>query len=142
MEASKRRSLLRSNRKSQRAQEMAEDCRGCRGGGGGDGDIAEEEYDVEAWDTLSSGFKRAQVVLDQNRDLIQRVNDNHRSRIADNLASNVGLINEINGNISKVLEIYSDLSVNFTNIVHERRRTAKNGDTTTSTTGGQSSSGS
>ncbi|KFK24385.1 hypothetical protein AALP_AAs72209U000200 [Arabis alpina] len=60
--------------------------------------------DVEVWDKLSNGIKRAQVVLDQNRDLIQRVNDNHRSRIPDNIARNVGLIN---GNISRVIEIYS-----------------------------------
>lgn len=69
---------------------------------------------------LSNGFKRAQLVLDQNRDLIQRVNDNLRSRIPDNVASNVSLINEINVNISIVMEIYSDLSVDFTKKFHER----------------------
>jgi hypothetical protein len=67
-----------------------------------------------------------QSVLDHNRDLIQQVNANHQSKIPDNLVKNVSLIREINGNISKVMSIYSDLSVNFSNIVQERRR-VKNG---------------
>lgn len=120
MEASRNRSLVQ-------ALEMNED----------DGDdVAAAEEDVEVWDTLSNGFKRAQVVLDKNRDLIQRVNENHMSRIPDNVARNVGLINEINGNIFRVMQIYSDLSVNFAKKFNQRRRTlAKNGDTTTTTTG-------
>ncbi|XP_010414330.1 PREDICTED: protein ELF4-LIKE 1-like [Camelina sativa] len=97
-----------------------------------DGD---EEEDMEVWDTLSNGFKRAQAVLDQNRELIQRVNENHMSRIPDNVARNVALINEINGNIFRVMEIYSVLSVDFANkFDQQRRRTAKNVDTTTTTT--------
>ncbi|GKU93364.1 hypothetical protein SLEP1_g6962 [Rubroshorea leprosula] len=63
------------------------------GDGGGDG---------EAWSTLSKAFKQVQAVLDQNWDLIQKVNENHRSKIPDNLVKNVALIGEINGNISKV----------------------------------------
>lgn len=120
MEASRNRSLVQ-------ALEMNED----------DGDdVAAAAEDVEVWDTLSNGFKRAQVVLDKNRDLIQRVNENHMSRIPDNVARNVGLINEINGNIFRVMEIYSDLSVNFAKKIDQRQRTlAKNGDTTTTTTG-------
>lgn len=118
MEASRNRSLVQ-------ALEMNED----------DGDdVAAAAEDVEVWDTLSNGFKRAQVVLDKNRDLIQRVNENHMSRIPDNVARNVGLINEINGNIFRVMQIYSDLSVNFAKKFDQRRRT-KNGDTTTTTTG-------
>ncbi|KAB5551917.1 hypothetical protein DKX38_009228 [Salix brachista] len=99
------------------------------GGGGAKNGEEEEECDVEAWDTLSKSFKQVQSVLDdldRNRDLIQQVNSNHRSKIPDNLVKNVPLIREINGNISKVISIYSDLSVNFSNIVQERRR-VKNG---------------
>ncbi|CAA7038035.1 unnamed protein product [Microthlaspi erraticum] len=131
MEASRRRSLVGINRKSKRALDMNEH--------EDDDDVAaadEESDDVKVWDTLSNGFKRAQLLLDRNRDLIQRVNDNHRSRIPDNVARNVSLINEINGNISRVMEIYSDLSLNFTKSFNERPSTAKNGDTTTTTTTG------
>ncbi|KAJ4834697.1 hypothetical protein Tsubulata_003602 [Turnera subulata] len=102
-----------------------------RGGGavGCDDDegMEEEECDVEAWDTLSKSFRQVQNVLDHNRDLIQQVNANHQSKIPDNLVRNVSLINEINGNISKVMNIYSDLSVNFSNVVHERRRSDRGG---------------
>ena len=82
---------------------------------------AKEKCDDEVWETLSRGFRQAQSVLDQNRALIQQVNDNHRSKVHDNLAENVSLIHQINGNISKVLSIYSDLSVNFSTVVHQRR---------------------
>uniref|UniRef100_A0A7C8ZTK0 Protein EARLY FLOWERING 4 domain-containing protein n=1 Tax=Opuntia streptacantha TaxID=393608 RepID=A0A7C8ZTK0_OPUST len=76
--------------------------------------------------TLSSGIERVQSVLDQNRALIQQVNDNHQSKIPDNLVKNVALIREINGNINKVLSIYSDLSVNFTDLVRQRKAVSKN----------------
>ncbi|CAL1402302.1 unnamed protein product [Linum trigynum] len=79
-------------------------------GGGSEG----EEYDKEAWDALSKSFRQAQCVLDQNRGLIEQVNANNQSKIPENLTKNVSLICEINGNISKVMSIYSDLSVNFT----------------------------
>ncbi|GKU93363.1 hypothetical protein SLEP1_g6961 [Rubroshorea leprosula] len=70
---------------------------GAGGEGGGDGSgVEDEECDVEAWSTLSKAFKQVQVVLDQNRDLIQKVNENHRSKIPDNLVKNVALIGEIN----------------------------------------------
>ena len=61
-----------------------------------------------------------------NSDLIKQVNANHQSKIPDNLVKNVSLIREINGNITKVMSIYSDLSFNVSNIVEERRR-LKNG---------------
>ncbi|KAJ6409072.1 hypothetical protein OIU84_008714 [Salix udensis] len=86
----------------------------------------EEECDAEAWDTLSKSFKQVQSVLDHNSDLIKQVNANHKSKIPDNLVKNVSLIREINGNISKVMSIYSDLSFNVSNIVVERR-SLKNG---------------
>lgn len=86
-----------------------------------DDDEEEEECDVEVWAMLSKSFIQVQSVLDQNRVLINQVNENHQSKIADNLAKNVALIREINTNISKVLSIYSDLSLNFSTIVHQRR---------------------
>ncbi|KAJ6984606.1 hypothetical protein NC653_022788 [Populus alba x Populus x berolinensis] len=86
----------------------------------------EEECDAEAWDILSKSFKQVQSVLDHNSDLIKQVNANHQSKIPDNLVKNVSLIREINGNITKVMSIYSDLSFNVSNIVEERRR-LKNG---------------
>lgn len=92
------------------------------GGGGRDDDSDEEECDVEAWNMLSKRFKQVQTVLDNNRSLIERVNENHLSKIPDKMSKNVALIREINGNISKVVSIYSDLSANLSNIVSQRRR--------------------
>lgn len=93
---------------------------------GGNGDKAdEEECDLEVWNALSNGFNQVQSVLDQNNILIQQVNENHQSKIPDNLTKNVALIREINTNIAKVVSLYSDLSVNFSSVVHQRRATSK-----------------
>ncbi|MED6112087.1 hypothetical protein PIB30_058534 [Stylosanthes scabra] len=89
-----------------------------------DSDDEEEddgEYDGEALNTLNRSFRQAQTVLDENRALIQKVNNNHESKIPHKMAKNVGLIRQINGNISKVLSIYSDMSTSFSGIVRERR---------------------
>ncbi|KAJ0239970.1 Protein EARLY FLOWERING 4 domain-containing protein [Hirschfeldia incana] len=132
MEAPRRRSLVGNNRKksSKRAptemNKHDDHVTAAR--------ASEEFNDVEVWNTLSNGFKRAQLVLDQNRDLIQRVNDNHLSRIPENVSRNVGLINEINGNISRVMEIYTGLAVDFAKKFEE----AKSGGDTTATTSGSS----
>ncbi|RVW42290.1 Protein early flowering 4 [Vitis vinifera] len=63
--------------------------------------------------------EQVQSVLDRNRVLIQQVNENHQSKIPDNLVKNVALIQEINGNISKVVSLYSDLSTNFSGVFHQ-----------------------
>ncbi|XP_068339528.1 protein EARLY FLOWERING 4-like [Pyrus communis] len=84
-------------------------------------DELDQEVDVEVWEALSKSFMQVQSVLDQNRALIQQANDNHQSRAPDNLTRNVSLIREINSNISKVISIYSDLSANFSCIVHQHR---------------------
>ncbi|XP_057488831.1 uncharacterized protein LOC130774792 [Actinidia eriantha] len=60
------------------------------------------------------------LVLDRNRVLIQQVSENHQQKIHDNLVKNVALIQEINGNISKVVSLYSDLSVNFSSMFHQQ----------------------
>ncbi|XP_021909895.1 protein EARLY FLOWERING 4-like [Carica papaya] len=106
----------RNRRKKKRRDEEEKN-----GGGDTEDEEEEEEYDTEVWGLLSKSFKQVQAVLDQNRELIQMVNENHRSLISENLAKNPALIREINGNISKVLSLYSDLSVNFSSIVRQRR---------------------
>ncbi|XP_030524528.1 protein EARLY FLOWERING 4-like [Rhodamnia argentea] len=90
-------------------------------GGGEDSGLEGEECDVEVWEMLSTSFRRVQSALDRNWTLISQVNENHQSKVPDNLAKNVALIREINGNISKVLSIYSDLSVHVSGVVHQRR---------------------
>lgn len=93
---------------------------------GGDREKAdEEECDVEVWNALSNSFNKVQSVLDQNNILIQQVNENHQSKIPDNLTKNVALIREINTNIAKVVSLYSDLSVNFSSVVHQHQAMSK-----------------
>ncbi|XP_068644942.1 protein ELF4-LIKE 1-like [Aristolochia californica] len=75
----------------------------------------------ELWESFSKSFSEVQTVLDQNRVLIQQVNENHQSKIPDNLTKNVALIREINGNIGKVASLYSNLSANFSHVVQERK---------------------
>ncbi|KAI3849451.1 hypothetical protein MKW92_011832 [Papaver armeniacum] len=78
----------------------------------------EEEEESEVWKTISKSFQEVQAILDQNRILIQQVNENHQSKIPQNLAKNVALIRDININISKVASIYTELSTNFSGFFH------------------------
>nr|WCL15313.1 early flowering 4-like 8 [Diospyros sp. 'deyangshi'] len=82
--------------------------------------FAEELGDTEVWSSFTDNFLQVQSVLDRNRVLIQQVNENHQSKIHENLVQNVALIQEINGNISKIVSLYSDLSTNFSTVFHQR----------------------
>ncbi|KMZ73779.1 Protein ELF4-LIKE 4 [Zostera marina] len=59
---------------------------------------------------FQKSFVQVQTILDQNRLLINEINQNHESRIPDNLSRNVGLIRELNSNIRRVVDLYGDLS--------------------------------
>ncbi|KAK4774525.1 hypothetical protein SAY86_009460 [Trapa natans] len=80
-----------------------------------------DQCDPKVWEIFSSSYSRAQTVLDRNRALIQQVNENHQSKIPDNMVKNVALINEINQNISKVASLYSEFSTNFIVACHQQR---------------------
>ncbi|KAK6118062.1 hypothetical protein DH2020_048194 [Rehmannia glutinosa] len=60
--------------------------------------------------TFQKNFVQVQNILDQNRLLISEINQNHESKIPDNLTRNVGLIRELNNNIRRVVDLYADLS--------------------------------
>lgn len=67
--------------------------------------------------TFQKNFVQVQNILDQNRLLINEINQNHESKIPDNLSRNVGLIRELNNNIRRVVDLYADLSTSFTKSV-------------------------
>ncbi|KAG8380139.1 hypothetical protein BUALT_Bualt07G0162500 [Buddleja alternifolia] len=60
--------------------------------------------------SFQKNFVQVQTILDQNRLLINEINQNHESKIPDNLSRNVGLIKELNNNIRRVVDLYADLS--------------------------------
>lgn len=64
--------------------------------------------------TFKKSFLQVQNILEQNRLLINEINQNHESKIPDNLTRNVGLIRELNNNIRRVVDLYADLSNSFT----------------------------
>ncbi|KAK9804119.1 hypothetical protein WJX73_000856 [Symbiochloris irregularis] len=68
-----------------------------------------ETEPAERWPPLQK-FSTVQDILDQNKILIAEVNHNHDTRTPEALARNVILINELNSNISKVVQIYKELS--------------------------------
>ncbi|CAM8983188.1 unnamed protein product [Rhodiola kirilowii] len=70
--------------------------------------------DGKVLQTFQKSFVRVQSILDQNRLLINEINNNHESKMADNLNRNVGLIRELNNNIRTVVDLYADLSSSFT----------------------------
>ncbi|XP_031493527.1 protein ELF4-LIKE 4-like [Nymphaea colorata] len=72
------------------------------------------QLDNKVFQTFQTSFLQVQNILDQNRLLIHEINQNHESRIPDNLSRNVGLIRELNNNIRRVVDLYADLSSSFT----------------------------
>lgn len=72
------------------------------------------EVDNKVLQSFQKSFVQVQHILDQNRLLINEINQNHESKIPDNLSRNVGLIRELNSNIRTVVDLYADLSSSFT----------------------------
>ncbi|GMI82173.1 ELF4-like 4 [Hibiscus trionum] len=72
------------------------------------------QVDGKVLQTFQKSFVQVQDILDQNRLLINEINQNHESKIPDNLSRNVGLIKELNNNVRRVVDLYSDLSSSFT----------------------------
>ncbi|KAE9602484.1 hypothetical protein Lal_00050029 [Lupinus albus] len=70
--------------------------------------------DSKVTQTFQKSFVQVQNILDQNRVLINEINQNHESKVPDNLSRNVGLIRELNNNIRRVVDLYADLSTSFT----------------------------
>lgn len=71
------------------------------------------KFDNKVLQTFQRSFLQVQNILDQNRLLISEINQNHESKIPDNLSRNMGLIRELNNNIRRVVDLYSDLSDSF-----------------------------
>lgn len=64
--------------------------------------------------TFQRSFVQVQNILEQNRLLINEINQNHESKIPDNFSRNVVLIKELNNNIRRVVDLYAHLSTSFT----------------------------
>lgn len=73
-----------------------------------------EQVDSRLLQAFQKNLLQAQDILDQNRLLINEINQNHESKMPDNLSRNVGLIRELNNNIRRVVDLYADLSSSFT----------------------------
>ncbi|CAD5162928.1 unnamed protein product [Musa acuminata subsp. burmannicoides] len=71
------------------------------------------QVDNKVLQSLQKSFLQVQSILDQNRLLINEINQNHESKIPENLSRNVGLIRELNNNIQRVVGLYDDLSLSF-----------------------------
>ncbi|XP_014500076.1 protein ELF4-LIKE 3 [Vigna radiata var. radiata] len=72
------------------------------------------QIDANIMQTFHKSFVQVQSIFDQNRLLINEINQNHESKVPDNLTRNVGLIRELNNNIRRVYDLYADLSSSFT----------------------------
>lgn len=72
------------------------------------------QVDSRISEVFQKNLLQAQDLLNQNRVLINEINQNHESKRPDNLSRNVGLIRELNSNIKRVVDLYADLSSSFT----------------------------
>ncbi|KAG6506927.1 hypothetical protein ZIOFF_032260 [Zingiber officinale] len=94
-------------------------------------EFGDEEKATMERDTLSvignrsqvtGSFLQVQSILDQNRLLINEINQNHNSKTPDDLSRNVGLIRELNNNIRRAVDLYGDLSVSFADSMGGHKR--------------------
>ncbi|KZV41861.1 hypothetical protein F511_36593 [Dorcoceras hygrometricum] len=72
------------------------------------------EIEGKVLQTFQKNFVQVQNILDQNRLLINEINQNQEAKVADELTRNVGLIRELNNNIKRVVDLYANLSDSFT----------------------------
>ncbi|KAE8658153.1 Protein ELF4-LIKE 3 [Hibiscus syriacus] len=72
------------------------------------------QIDGKVVQTFQKRFVQVQNILDQNRVLINEINQNHESKIPDNLGKNVVLIRELNNNVRRVVDLYAGLSSSAT----------------------------
>ncbi|CAA3016410.1 Hypothetical predicted protein [Olea europaea subsp. europaea] len=85
------------------------------------------QLDSKVVHTFQKSFVQVQNIFDQNRLLINEINQNHESKMPDNLSRNVGLIRDLNNNIRRVADLYADLSTNFTKSMDEASEGDSNG---------------
>jgi hypothetical protein len=75
------------------------------------------QIDGKVMQTFQKSLGQVQNILDQNRLLIKEINQNHESKMSDNLTRNVTLIREFNNNITRVVDLYAGLSTSFTKAI-------------------------
>jgi len=75
------------------------------------------QVDTKVLQSFQKSFVQVQSILDQNRLLINEINQNHESKIPANVSKNTGLIRELNNNIRRVVDLYADLSTSFSKSV-------------------------
>ncbi|CAI5990919.1 unnamed protein product [Closterium sp. NIES-65] len=66
-----------------------------------------------SWLLCRPTYDVVQGLLDQNRLLIHEIKANHEARLPDGLMRNVTLIRELNSNVTKVVDLYADISRTF-----------------------------
>lgn len=96
-----------------------------------------QQIESKVVQTFQKSFVQVQNILDQNKLLISEINQNHESKIPDNLSRNVGLIRELNNNIRRVVELYTDLSNSFTKSMEASSEAESAGATKSDGRGGQ-----
>jgi hypothetical protein len=69
--------------------------------------------DTKVLHAFQTSFVQVQSLLDQNRTLIDEINQNHESKVPAHLSRNVGLIRDLNSNIRRVVDLYANLSSLF-----------------------------
>lgn len=95
------------------------------------------QVDSKILQTFQKNFGQVQNILDQNRLLINEINQNQESKIPDNLTRNVGLIRELNNNIRRVVDLYADLSSSYSKSVDVSSEGESGGTTKSDSKAGQ-----
>lgn len=66
--------------------------------------------DSKTWSAFVENFNKVQYFLDNNRLLLHEINLNQESKIPESLTRNIQLTRLLNDNISKVVDLYANIS--------------------------------
>eukprot|EP00873_Tetraselmis_striata_P040048 jgi/Tetstr1/460312/TSEL_005612.t1 len=64
-------------------------------------------------------FNSVQGILDRNKVLLSEINANHESKTSEGLDRNFHLIQELNSNLAKIVELYRELSTSFITLTED-----------------------
>lgn len=79
----------------------------------------ENAMEARVMENFQKSFSEVQTILNHNTALIREISQNQESNAVGSLTKNVGLIRELNTNIGQVVQLYENISAEFSRSMEE-----------------------
>lgn len=84
----------------------------------------EDAVEARVMENFQKSFSEVQTILNHNTALIREISQNQESNAVGRLTKNVGLIRELNTNIGQVVQLYENISAEFSRSMEEDNTTS------------------